>query len=614
MRRYGQFAIAAVILALAAHSHAQTVPTVLKGEADRVAVIERIKQSVVAVFARGGQGGGTGVLISDDGYALTNFHVVQPTGPTMQCGLPDGVLYDAVLVGRDKVGDVALIKLLPKKEGQKFPFAVIGDSDTVREGDWSIAMGNPFLLATDFTPTVTFGLVSGVHRYQYPSGVILEYTDCIQVDTSINPGNSGGPLFNMKGELIGINGRGSFDKRGRVNSGVGYAISINQIKNFMGHLRAGLDADHASLGALVTTQTGQDGLGRMAVTQILEESDVARRGLDYDDEILSFAGRPVTSVNHYRNVLGIYPRGWRVPLEFRRGRTKKEILVRLMGMQRKEVPDAIDASMPKPEPQPKPQQPPGKPPLPLPIPGKAPPPTGPGAKLFEEKPGFANYYFNKLERDRLLAEFKKHGDFTAVPGDWTFEGTVRLKKLRTESKARLDMLEVKSQDGKSVKPVVKLAIDQFPYELEPLKDAQDPIALKMPETSGGLLSAMYLYHLLLTQGAKGFSELTHGGQEPFYPPAADGKAPPSLAALRVDCEVVNSRHGPFLAKWFFSLADKKLLGFEVRVDENEDPCEVYFGDYRPVEGRMLPHRMQVIYGDGHYGTFLFERFTLTAVK
>src|SRR5207244_6787770 len=131
------------------------------------------------------------------------------------------------------VGDVALIKLMPKKEGQKFPFAALGDSDIVHEGDWSIAMGNPFLLATDFNPTVTFGLVSGVHRYQYPAGAILEYTDCIQLDTSINPGNSGGPLFAMTGELIGINGRGSFEKRGRVNSGVGYAISLNQIENFL---------------------------------------------------------------------------------------------------------------------------------------------------------------------------------------------------------------------------------------------------------------------------------------------------------------------------------------------------------------------------------------------
>src|SRR5262245_31664516 len=500
---------AAWLLVAATVVAAQSPRDVLKSEADRVAVVDRIRPAVVAVFARGGQGGGTGVLISDDGYALTNFHVVQPAGPTPQCGLPDGILYDAVVVGIDKVGDVALIKLLPQQEGQKFPFAPIGDSDTVHEGDWSFAMGNPFLLATDFTPTVTFGLVSGVHRYQYPSGILLEYTDCIQVDTSINPGNSGGPLFNMKGELIGINGRGSFDKRGRVNSGVGYAISINQIKNFMGHLRAGLDADHASLGALVTTQTDKSGLARMAVTQILEESDVARRGLDYDDEIVSFADRHLGSVNHYRNVLGIYPRGWRLPIEYRRGRDKKEVLVRLMGVQRKELPNQqLDDSLPKPEPEPKPKQPqpdPGKPipKIPGQIPRKTPEPgpSGTGAKMYQAKPGFANYYFNKLERDRLLAAFAKHGDFTSVAGNWAIDGGVRLKKLRTESKSRIEILELKSEGTKSSRSVVRLSIDQFPFELEPLKTAQDPVALKMPETSGGLLSALYLFHSLLTQGA-----------------------------------------------------------------------------------------------------------------
>ena len=104
--------------------------------------------------------------------------------PLLKCGLPDGKTYDAVLVGLDKVGDVALIKLYPKKDGDKFPFAPMGDSDKVKAGDWSLAMGNPFSLATDFTPTVTYGMVSGVHRYQYPAGTLLEYTDCIQVDTS----------------------------------------------------------------------------------------------------------------------------------------------------------------------------------------------------------------------------------------------------------------------------------------------------------------------------------------------------------------------------------------------------------------------------------------------
>src|SRR5205807_2845484 len=114
--------------------------------ARRVAVVNKVKPSVVAIFAAGGQGGGSGVLISKDGYALTNFHVVQGSGPVMKCGLPNGLLYDAVLVGLDKVGDIALIKLLPKQEGQDFPCAVFGDSDKVKAGDWSLAMGNPFLL------------------------------------------------------------------------------------------------------------------------------------------------------------------------------------------------------------------------------------------------------------------------------------------------------------------------------------------------------------------------------------------------------------------------------------------------------------------------------------
>ena len=602
----GLFVAALFILAWVEQARPQDLSALLKAEAERVEVIKKIKPTAVAVFARGGKGGGSGVLISDDGYALTNFHVVQAAGPTMQCGLADGILYDAVIVGLDKVGDVSLIKLLPKKEGQKFPFAVLGDSDKVHEGDWSMALGNPFLLATDFTPTVTFGLVSGVHRYQPPAGIFLEYTECIQIDASINPGNSGGPLFNMQGELIGINGRGSFDKRGRVNSGVGYAISINQIKNFLGHLRAGLDTDHASLGAVVTTQTETGGPGRMLVTSMLEDCDAARRGLDLDDEILSFAGQPITSVNHFKNELGIYPRGWRLPLEFRRELHRTEILVRLMGVQRKLVGGGEPDSGPGPRPGP------GGPKIGGPL-----GPQGPAAKLYEPRPGFANYYFNRLERDRLLASFKKHGDFKSLAGNWVIEGTIRLKKLRTESKAKISITEEK--EGNSLKPVVVLTIDSFNYTLEPTKEKLAPETMKLPESSGGLLSAMHLYRLFLTEGEKAFSgEFFHGGYEPFYPPPLptdDAKAPEaSLASRRVETEVIVSRSGAYLAKWFFARTDQKLLGLEVRLEQNEDPCEVYFYDYRPVDGRMLPHRMQVVYGNGHYGSFTFTKFQMAAAK
>jgi serine protease Do len=115
------YTLLALLLWTALGSAQPPMAQVLKSETDRVAAIEKVKPTVVAVFARGGQGGGTGVLINAEGFALTNFHVVQPTGALMQCGLADGVLYDAVLVGWDKVGDVALIKLLPKKDGAKFP-------------------------------------------------------------------------------------------------------------------------------------------------------------------------------------------------------------------------------------------------------------------------------------------------------------------------------------------------------------------------------------------------------------------------------------------------------------------------------------------------------------
>jgi serine protease Do len=236
-------------------------------------------------------------------------------------------------------------------------------------------------------------------------------------------------------------------------------------------------------------------------------------------------------------------------------------------------------------------------------------PPSPAAKYYEAKEGFANYYFNKLEQDRLLKGLRNHGDFSTVAGNWTLEGTVRLKKLRTESRAKFDITEEK--DGQSSKPVIRLKIDDFPYALEPFTKDQDLSALRAPETSGGLLAALYVYHRLLTQGKNGFSDVAHGGYEPLYPPPTpgDGKTPLSQPP-RVDTEVLNTRHGPFLVKWFFARSDQKLIAFELRLNENEDPCEVYLSDYRAVDGRMFPHRLQVQYGDGHYGTFHFTRLDL----
>jgi S1-C subfamily serine protease len=430
---------------------------VLEAEKKRVEAIGKVSPAVVAVIS----GGGSGVLIDSDGYALTNFHVTSAARiPVMKCGLPDGVTYDAVLVGEDKVGDVALIKLLPPKPGFKFPFAAMGDSDKVKAGDWSLAMGNPFALSTDFTPTVTFGLISGVHRYQYPAGTLLEYTDCIQIDTSINPGNSGGPLFNMDGELIGINGRGSFEKRGRVNSGVGYAISINQIKNFLGQLRAGMDTDHASLGAGMESESEEGSLSKVLVKSIIP-SDAMRRGLDVGDQLVSFAGRPVRTVNQYKNVLGLYPKGWRVPLVYRHWENEKEgprqeVLVRLMGVQRQE----LEGPGPRPDAPGGPGAP-GMPPAP-PI------PPGPASKLYKAKAGFSNFYFNEQEQKRLLDDFKKNGDFSTVAGDWTleFKGMSLTARPAKAITASVTLSEKGGKDGAS--PKVVMNIDGLDFDLEPL--------------------------------------------------------------------------------------------------------------------------------------------------
>jgi serine protease Do len=586
-------------------------PRVLASEKKRSEAVEKVQPAVVAIFSPGGRGGGSGVLIDADGYALTNFHVTNGAGNVMQCGLSDGVLYDAVLVGRDKVGDVALIKLLPKKKGDKFPFAPMGDSDKVKAGDWSLAMGNPFLLATDFTPTVTFGLISGVHRYQYPAGTLLEYTDCIQIDTSINPGNSGGPLFNLDGEIIGINGRGSFEKRGRVNSGVGYAISINQIKNFLGHLRAGLDADHASLGARVESEGEEGALSKLIVTSMIE-SDASRRGLDLDDELVSFAGRHLNSVNQFKNVLGLYPKGWRMPLVFRRtvdGRTvKREILVRLMGVQKQ----PLGGPGPRPGPRPRPG---GRP-----RPPKPPTRPSPASKLFVAKPGFANYYFNKLQQEQLWGRFQKYGDFSPFRGDWTIKATGLLYNGGARGKRITAVFSVKdrgSKDGKN--DLVQAVIDELPYNLEPLKVDEKPDAFTDPPGSGGLLTALYQYRNLLAFGRERFTRnFSHGGIEPFYPPPKDpNEAEPNYLKRQVFCEVLRTRQANMPVKWYFSqAADTKgqLMGFEVQPDPDSDPCEVYLSEYKDVDGRKLPHKMEVRFGNGVYAIFNISAYQLEKAK
>lgn len=601
---------------------------VLAAEQARIDAVAKASRSTVSVFEPGGKGGGSGVVISPDGYALTNYHVTQPCGDYMKCSMNDGRLYDAVLCGIDPVGDVALIRLLGRDD---FPVAEMADSDTVRVGDWCFAAGNPLLLATDFQPTISYGIVSGVHRYQYPAGTLLEYADCIQTDAAINPGNSGGPLFNAAGQLIGINGRGSFEKRGRVNVGVGYAISINQIKYFMGHLRAGRIVDHATLGATV----GTDDDGRVVVTNILETSDASRRGLQYGDEIVSFGGRPIGSTNTFKNVLGIYPKGWRVPLVYRRDGQQKEIFVRLAGVHGDEELLALINRRPAAKMLPKPGQKPGGPgedgndkpeekpgetpaekpgqkpdakPLEKPAGGKpdnkpdnkpdskpeskpgSKPDGGPSAqpaakpipeaaqKLIKKRTGFANYYFNEVNRDRVWSAFRKSGNFTEASGVWTLSGEIA---GAGSCEFTLGPKEL----------VAKLPAGESRVDLS--KDFNEQLG---PPQSGGLLVALHLWQRMLVQGPEKFGAVSYLGTLPL---AGETKFFDVLAATY---QVVE-------AGFLFDPVSGQLVGLEALVDDEGDPCEIRFSDYRMVDGRQWPHKLEVRVGDQTFGVI-----TLSSVK
>jgi hypothetical protein len=276
---------------------------------------------------------------------------------------------------------------------------------------------------------------------------------------------------------------------------------------------------------------------------------------------------------------------------------RKEILVRLMGIQRKVLED------------PDPKEPTPK--------GGAikPPPTdkkSPAAKFYISKEGFANYYFNKEAVATLLKEHKHRGDFSKFVGPWTLEGSIKFLKANASSPLRIEIADEKAKEGEGINPVVrmKVANEPLPYELFPQRPGQMTKEYKTPEASGGLLAALYLWRNLLLKGDKAFEiEFAHGGLEPCYPPSADRKK--TLSQRKVMTEVANAKSGPYMAKFFFNKQDEKEAGrlecFEVRLSDSEDPCEVYCSNYKQLPGgQWLPHRMTVIHGDTVYGDLEFS--------
>ncbi len=587
---------------------------VLQAQAQRVAMLERARSTAVAIFAASGQGGGSGVVITPDGYALSNFHVTKGAGDAMKCGMADGRIYDAVIVGIDPVGDVALIKLLGRDD---FPCAELGDSDLVQVGDGAWAVGNPFLLANDFTPSASYGIISGVHRYQYPAGTLLEYTDCLQTDASINPGNSGGPLFDDSGKLIGINGRGSFEKRGRVNVGVGYAISINQIKNFLGHLKGGRIVDHATLGARVQTRSD----GRVTVSDILDDSDAFRRGLRHGDEIVRFGGRPIRTVNAFKNVLGIFPKDWRVPLEYRHEGKTLDILVRLEGVHStEELLAKVQGRVPaEPGPDPRRQKPGGGPappdgdgkgdPKELPkqlMPRLAKKPEMPEAitAVYEKRHGFANYHFNKVERQRTWNRVIARGNFHEATGDWVLKGELA---AGGDVEFRLsDTLAGVTMPGGHLDAHIN----------------DNLASITDPPGSGGLLAALHVWRRLLVEAPEKFGDVIYLGTVPLVAPhdLADQRAmallgrgqDPNLLAPAAQglCDALLGTYGGVKCRFMFEPKTGNLATLELYRTSGEDPCELHFSDYAEIEGRIFPRQIDCRHGDSLYASIKLSAVVL----
>lgn len=297
---------------------------VRRAEAERIAVIERVTPAVVCVYDKGERGGGSGMIIDPEGYGLTNFHVVAGMlgDRRGRAGLSDGWIYDLEVLGIDPTGDVAMFRLLDR---EIFPYAVLGDSSAVRVGDAALVLGNPFVLSEDQSPSASYGIVTGVQRYQAGVKGNLAYTDCLQVDAPVNPGNSGGPLFNAAGEIIGINGRISVNTRGRFNVGFGYAIASNQIKRFIPTMRAGLLARHGTLNISVEDV---DGVG-VVINDVRAGGAAERAGVADGDLLLSFDGEPIATRNRYASVLGTYPEDWPVFVEIERAGRRQKYFARL---------------------------------------------------------------------------------------------------------------------------------------------------------------------------------------------------------------------------------------------------------------------------------------------
>jgi serine protease Do len=265
------------------------------------------------------QGAGSGVIISREGYILTNNHVVEGARE-VTVTLADQQEYKARIVGRDSRTDLAVLKIDPR---EPLTAATMGDSDQLRVGDWVLAIGNPFGLSN----TVTSGIVSAKGRV-IGAG---PYDDFIQTDTPINPGNSGGPLFNMKGEVVGINT--AILSNGQ---GIGFAIPVNVAKPLVPQLISRGEVTRGYLGVSMQPITREmaramklENSKGALVADVVPGSPADKAGILRGDVIVAFNNKAVEEPRDLSSLVANTPVGQEVNVSVLRDGTKRQLAVKV---------------------------------------------------------------------------------------------------------------------------------------------------------------------------------------------------------------------------------------------------------------------------------------------
>lgn len=266
------------------------------------------------------RGAGSGFILSNDGYIVTNNHVIEGA-QKITVKMLDGRVFKGKVVGSDPFSDVALVKI----SADHLPTLPLGNSDLIRVGEWVMAIGNPFGL----THTVTVGVISAKGR----SGIgITDIEDFIQTDAAINPGNSGGPLLNLRGEVIGMN-TAIFSRSGGY-MGIGFAIPINIVKAVVEQIKSKGKVERGWLGVVIQdlNPTLAEELGVKAkegvlIVEVMPDSPAAKAGLKEKDVILSISGKEVKTSAELRSTILLIKPGTEVEVEILRGSERKKVRV-----------------------------------------------------------------------------------------------------------------------------------------------------------------------------------------------------------------------------------------------------------------------------------------------